>query len=61
MNQQVSRRTLRADAIEKVRGMSDERNDRIQRRRLVESNLRISRSSSINIARPAAMGLEKRY
>jgi hypothetical protein len=36
---------LRADAIEKVRGMSDERNDRIQRSRLVESNLCISRPS----------------
>src|ERR1700730_9601270 len=36
---------LRADAIEKVRGMSDERNDRIQRSRLVESNSCISRPS----------------
>jgi hypothetical protein len=36
---------LRADAVKKVRGMPDVRNNRIQRSQLFESNLRIWRSS----------------
>jgi hypothetical protein len=38
---------LRADAVEKVRGMPDERNNRIQRSQLFASNLRIWRNTFV--------------